>query len=334
MIFSKFKLKALIKSGSVFAAIGMFSLAATPSAAVAANWPDKPVRLVVGYAPGGSTDVLARVIAKNMSEATGQPFVVENRPGANSNIAAESVTRSTPDGYTVFMGTISTATNVSVYKETGYDIDDDLIATAPIAAVPNVLVVNASLPIHSVDDYVEYATINPGKLTFASPGVGSSIHLSGELLKLRAGIDMLHVPYRGSGPALSDLLGGQVDSMFDNLPSAMPHVQSGALRALGVTTQTRNESLPSIPSISEHGIEDYDAYAWFGLFLPAGTAPEIVRSLNELTRGALDDLSTTKQLASMGASPMIMTPDEYREFVHKEIAKWSEVIKTLDIQQN
>lgn len=334
MDFSKLKHKGLKHTSSLFAAIGMISVVAVPSVAIAATWPDKAVRMVVGYAPGGSTDVLARVVAKSMSDATGQPFVVENRPGANSNMAAESVARSAPDGYTIFMGTISTATNVSVYKEARYNIDSDLISVAPLAAVPNLLVVNAKLPIYSVQEYVKYATQNPGKLTFASPGVGSSVHLSGELFKLKTGIDMLHVPYRGSGPALNDLLGGQVDSMFDNLPSVLPHVQSGALRALGVTTQTRNASLPSVAPISEQGVADYDAYAWFGFFLPAGTSPGIVDSLNQLVRGALNDPSTTKQLASMGASPMNMTPGEYQEFVHKEIAKWAEVIKTLDIKKN
>ena len=331
-MFSQLKLKKLLRSSSVLAAMGIVSLSA-PTAAIAA-WPEKPVRVVVGYSPGGSTDVLARVIANNMSEATGQTFVVENRPGANSNIAAESVARSAPDGYTVFMGSVSTATNVSVYKDAGYNIEDDLVPAAPVAAVPNILVVNASLPIHSVEEYIKYAQDNPGKLTFASPGVGSSVHLSGELFKMKSDIDMLHVPYRGSGPALSDLLGGQVDSMFDNLPSAMPHVQSGALRALGVTTQARNESLSSTPTIAEQGVDGYEAQAWFGLFFPAGTSPEIVSAFNDLVRKAVDAPSTIKQLSSMGASPMTMSPEEYKNFVKKEISKWGEVIGTLDIKQN
>lgn len=331
-MFSKFKLMNWVKSGSVLAATGMVSLTAPTT--VLAAWPEKPVRMVVGYSPGGSTDVLARVIANNMSATTGKTFVVENRPGANSNIAAESVARSAPDGYTVFMGSVSTATNVSVYKDADYNIEDDLVPAAPVAAVPNILVVNSSLPIHSVEEYIKYAKDNPGKLTFASPGVGSSVHLSGELFKLKSDINMLHVPYRGSGPALSDLLGGQVDSMFDNLPSAMPHVQSGALRALGVTTQARNESLESTPTIAEQGVDGYEAQAWFGLFFPAGTSPEIVTAFNDLVRKAVDAPSTIEQLSSMGASPMIMSPEEYKDFVNNEITKWGEVISTLDIKQN
>ncbi len=233
-------------------------VASGPALAQAGGYPSKPVRLVVGYAPGGTTDISARMIADVLGKEFGQTFVVENKPGANSNIGAESVARSPADGYTLFVGSISTAINQSLYSKMSYDALKDLDAVALLNVVPNILAVNASVPVKTVQEYIDYAKKNPGKLTCASPGNGSSAHLGCELFKMKTGIDILHVPYRGSGPAVADLLGGQVDSIFDNLPPLLPHVRAGKLTGLAVTTGSRVPFAPEIPTIAESGVAGFD----------------------------------------------------------------------------
>lgn len=323
------------KKGKIFlswsaAAIVLF---VNTAALAAEKWPERPIRLVVGYAPGGATDVIARAVAKGLTDSMGQTVIVENKPGANSNIAADQVARATPDGYTLLFGTISTATNASVYHAKDYNMEKDLTPVAPIAMVPNILVVNAKSPIKSVQDYVAYAKAHPGELTFASAGTGSSIHLSGELFKKAAGVDMLHIPYRGSGPAMTDLLAGTVMSSFDNLPSALPHIQAGSLRALGVTSNKRDPHLPDVQTIEEQGITGYNAYAWFGLFAPAGVSDGIVKIINTHIKQILGTAEFQAQLENLGGQDMYMPQSEFRVFVLNEVKKWGAVIDDVGLRQ-
>ncbi|MBO9354853.1 tripartite tricarboxylate transporter substrate binding protein [Bordetella petrii] len=309
--------------------------AAGPALAQAGDYPSKPVRLVVGYAPGGTTDISARMIADVLSKEFGQTFVVENKAGANSNIGAESVVRSDADGYTLFVGSISTAINQSLYSKLSYDALKDLDAVALLNVVPNILAVNASVPVKTVQEYIAYARQNPGKLTCASPGNGSSAHLGCELFKMKTGIDILHVPYRGSGPAVSDLLGGQVDSIFDNLPPLLPHVRAGKLTGLAVTTGSRVPLAPEIPTIAESGVAGFDVAAWFGLFAPAGTPPEIVQKVNAAVNKALTSdpaLAASYQSNGFLMPPAPNTPQAFQAFMESETRKWAEVVKATNLQ--
>lgn len=305
--------------------------------AQADSYPAKPVRLVVGYAPGGTTDISARMIADVLGKELGQTFIVENKPGANSNIGAEAVARAPADGYTLFVGSISTAINQSLYSKMSYDALKDLDAVALLNVVPNILAVNASVPVKSVQEYIAYAKKNPGKLTCASPGNGSSAHLGCELFKMKTGIDILHVPYRGSGPAVADLLGGQVDSIFDNLPPLLPHVRAGKLTGLAVTTAARVPFAPEIPTIAESGVEGFDVAAWFGLFAPAGTPPEIVLKVNAAINKALTSdtaLAANYQTNGFLTPPPPNTPQAFKAFMESETRKWGEVVKATNLQIN
>ena len=324
--------KIYIKLAGVAAVLAC--VASGPVQAQAGAYPTKPVRLVVGYAPGGTTDISARMIADVLGKEFGQTFVVENKPGANSNIGAESVARSPADGYTLFVGSISTAINRSLYSKMSYDALKDLDAVALLNVVPNILAVNASVPVKTVQEYVDYAKKNPGKLTCASPGNGSSAHLGCELFKMKTGIDILHVPYRGSGPAVADLLGGQVDYMFDSITSAKPHIASGKLRALGVTTTKRSAALPDVPTMQEAGVPGYELMPWFAAFAPAGTPPEAVAKLNEAMRSALADPKVKATLDSIGAEPIGSTPDALRDHLAKETAQWKDLVKERGIKIN
>src|SRR4029453_1006317 len=243
--------------------------------------PPKPVRVVVPFPAGGTTDILARAAAQKLSETWGQQAIVDNRPGAGGNIGAELVAKSAPDGYTLLMGTVGThAINASLYPKMPYDHVKDFAPVILVAGVPNVLVVHPSLPVNSVQELIAYAKANPGKLNFASSGNGTSIHLSGELFKVMTGVQMTHVPYKGSAPALQDLIGGQVQLMFDNLPPSPPQIKAGKLRALGVTSAARAPALPDLPTIAESGLPGFEASSWFGVLVPAGTPPSIVTKLN------------------------------------------------------
>ncbi len=251
------------------------------AAAQAPAYPTKPIRLVVPFPPGGATDILAREVAKHLTEAWGQSVVVDNRPGAGGNIGSELVAKAAPDGYTLEMGTVGThAINASLYSKMPYDHVKDFVPVILVAGVPNVLEVNPSVPVNSVQELIAYAKANPGKLNFASSGAGTSIHLSGELFKVMAGVQMTHVPYKGSAPALQDLLGGQVQLMFDNLPPSLPQIKAGKLRALAVTSTTRAPALPDVPTVAEAGLPGFEASSWFGVLAPAGTPPAIVAKLN------------------------------------------------------
>ena len=295
--------------------------------AAQAKYPDRPVRVIVGFPAGGSTDVVARIIAKELSDGLGQSFVVENRPGAGSNIAAEQVARAAPDGYTLYFVAVTSAINQTLYPNLNFDLLKDFTPVGMGAQVPNILVVNPDLPVKTVQELVTHAKAHPGKLAFASSGSGTSIHMAGELFKIEAGIDALHIPYKGSAPALTDLIGGQVQFDFDNMPSAWPHVQSGKLRALAVTTKERSPTAPDIPTMIESGFPNFDVSSWFGLLAPAGTPPEVVEALNAVMVKAQDNPEVQKRFTAMGAVGQKQTPAEFGAFVKGEVEKWAPVVK-------
>jgi tripartite-type tricarboxylate transporter receptor subunit TctC len=298
-------------------------------------WPAKPVRIVVPFAAGGTTDILARALAPELQKAFGQTFVVDNKPGAGGNNGAAEVAKSPADGYTLLMGTVGThAINPALYPKMPYDHVKDFAPVTLVAGVPNVLVMNPASAqkynVGSVADLVRALKANPGKLNMASSGNGTSIHLAGELFKSQTGTFMLHIPYRGSGPALIDLMGGSMDVMFDNLPSALPHIKSGKLKALAVTSATRSAALPELPTIAEAGgapLKGYDATSWFGLLAPAGTPAEVVQRLQQETAKALGAPALKERLLSQGAIPSGNTPAEFSKLIAAETAKWAQVVK-------
>jgi tripartite-type tricarboxylate transporter receptor subunit TctC len=314
--------------------IALAAAVALPSAALAqANWPTKPVRIVVPFAPGGTTDILARVLAPELSKAFGQQFIVDNRGGAGGNIGADHVAKSAGDGYTLLMGTVGThGINKALYTNLSYDPQKDFAPITLVAGVPNIMVMNAArakeLGINTVPDFIRYAKANPGKLNMASSGNGTSIHLAGELFKAKTGIFMTHIPYRGSGPAVRDLIGGTMDVMYDNLPSAMPHIQAGSLKAFAVTSNVRSQALPDIPTVAEAAnLPGFEASSWFGMLAPAGTPPEIVSRLQVEIAKALNLPEINTRLQGLGAIPSGNTPQEFARLIDSEIAKWAPVVK-------
>ena len=298
-------------------------------------WPTKPVRIVVPFAAGGTTDILARAIAPELQRAFGQPFVVDNKPGAGGNSGAAEVAKAPPDGYTLLMGTVGThAINPSLYPKMPYDHVKDFVPITLVAGVPNVLVMNPAsaekYKVHTVVDLIRAAKANPGKLNVASSGNGTSIHLSAELFKSLTGTFMLHLPYRGSGPALIDLMGGNVDLMFDNLPSALPHIKSGKLKALAVTSGTRSSALPDVPTVAEAGgslLRNYEASSWFGLLAPAGTPADIVNRVQQEVAKSLAQPVIKERLQAQGAIPSGNTPAEFARLIDAETKKWAQVVK-------
>ena len=312
--------------------------AVAPAAVLAqAGWPSKPVRIVVPFPPGGTTDILARALAPELQKALGQPFVVENKPGAGGNVGADNVAKSPPDGYSLLMGTVGThGINQSIYPKLSFDPIKDFAPITLVAGVPNVLVMNPAkaqaLGIANVGDLIRYAKANPGKLNMASSGNGTSIHLSGELFKTLTGTYMVHFPYRGSGPAVMDLLGGSMDLMFDNLPSSLPHIKAGKLKALAVTSAQRSAALPDLPTIAEAAppgskLKDYEASSWFGLLAPAGTPTEIVNRIAQESAKALNAPALKERLLAQGAIPSGMPPAEFAAFIAAETKKWGGVVK-------
>ena len=309
------------------------TLALAPAAWAQAAWPTKPVRIVVPFAPGGTTDILARALAPELSRAFGQQFIIDNKPGAGGNVGAAEVARAPADGYTFLMGTVGThGINVSLYSKMPYDPVKDFAPVTLVAGVPNVLVMNpakaAEYRIDSVPDLIRFARANPGKLNMASSGNGTSIHLAGELFKTMTGTFMVHFPYRGSAPAVTDLLGGQMDLMFDNLPSSMPHIRAGKLKALAVTSASRSDALPDVPTIAEAGpVKGYEASSWFGLLAPAGTPADIINRVQQETAKALANPAIKERLQSQGAIPSGNTPAEFARLIDSEIRKWAAVVK-------
>ena len=303
------------------------------SAMAQTAWPNKPVKIIVPFAPGGTTDILARAMAPELTKAFGQSFVVENRAGAGGNIGADLVAKSTPDGYTILMGTVGThGINKALYAKMPYDSQKDFAPITLVAGVPNVMVMNAdkarALNINTVPEFVAYARANPAKFSMASSGNGTSIHLAGELFKSRTGIFMTHIPYRGSGPALLDLVGGNVDVMFDNLPSALPQIKAGKLKAFAVTSAQRSAAMADLPTIEEAGkLAGFDASSWFGLLAPAGTAPDIVNRIQLEVARSLGTAGMKEKLLAQGAIPGGNTPEQFNAFINAEHVKWAQVVK-------
>ncbi|CAM5787675.1 MFS transporter OS=Rhizobacter sp. Root404 OX=1736528 GN=ASC76_21925 PE=3 SV=1 [Rhizobacter fulvus] len=310
------------------------SLLAPAAVRAQSAWPNKPVRIVVPFAPAGTTDILARALTPELTKAFGQTFIIDNKPGAGGNLGADAIAKSAPDGYNLLMGTVGThAINAALYPKMPFDPVKDFVPVVLVAGVPNVLVMNPakaeSAGIHNVADLVRFAKANTGKLNMASSGNGTSIHLTGELFKSVTGTYMVHFPYRGSGPALLDLIGGTMDLMFDNLPSALPHIKSGKLKALAVTSIQRSAALPDLPTIAESGgvMKGFDASSWFGLFAPAGTPMDIVNRINQETAKSFQSPAFKERLQSQGAIPGGQPPAEFAAFIAAETKKWAQVVK-------
>jgi tripartite-type tricarboxylate transporter receptor subunit TctC len=322
------------RSALISVALSAIAFAAIPAAAQT-SWPNKPVKIVVPFAPGGTTDILARAVAPELSKALGQPVIVENRAGAGGNIGADLVAKSAPDGYTVLMGTVGThGINKSLYSRLAYDPQKDFAPITLVAGVPNVMVMNTetakTLGINSVPDFIRYAKAHPGRLNMASSGNGTSIHLAGELFKSMTGIYMAHIPYTGSGPAMMAMVSGNVDVMFDNLPSAMPQIKGGKLKAFAVTSAQRSAALPDLPTIAEAGgptLKGFDASSWFGLLAPAGTPPDIVKRIQEEVAKALGTPAIKEKMLAQGAIPSGNTPQQFTDFINAEHEKWAKVVK-------
>ncbi|WP_029044357.1 tripartite tricarboxylate transporter substrate binding protein [Cupriavidus sp. WS] len=313
---------------AVAAALG---LAAGPMDAALAAWPDKPVRLIVPAAAGGTTDIASRLVGKRLGEVLGQPVVVENRAGGAGIIGAQALRQAAPDGYTLMMGNIGpNAINYGLYKQLPYRAEDFAPITL-VVSVPNVLVVNPKVPAKSVAELVALAKAQPGKLSFASSGTGQSVHLSGELFKKRAGIDIIHVPYKGAAPAVADLVAGQVTMMVDNLPSSMAQIQAGKLRPLAVTSATRVPELPDVPTMKEAGFDDFQVTAWFGLVAPAGTPPALVARLQKAVAAILAEPEVKTRLAELGGMPGGDTPEHFGNFINAERVRWAKVVKDTGI---
>lgn len=314
-----------------FYAAAIASLFAIAPAA-AQDFPTRPVTLVIPFAAGGSTDLVGRLIAERMSAELGQPVVVENKGGAGGNLGAAQVAKANPDGYTILMGTVAThALNPTLYKKMPYDPVTSFAPVSLLVIVPNVLVVNPDFPAKTTEELIALLKKDPGKYAYASSGNGTPLHLSGELFKSMAGVDMQHIPYQGAGPALIDVLSGQVPIMFDNLPSSSGHIKSGKLRALGVTTAKRAPSFPDLPAIAET-VPGYETYTWNAVFAPAGTPPDVVAKLNAAANKALADPKVQARLADFSATSVGSTPEELGEHVKKELAKWAPIVKATGAQ--
>ena len=301
--------------------------AAVPQQVLAQSYPNKPIKFVVGFAPGGATDVIGRLMAKKIGDALGQPIIIENRAGGSSNIGAEVVARAVPDGYTFYVCAITSAINVSLFPKLAFDFARDFEPVALFANVPNILVVHPSVPAKTVKELIDYARAQPGKLSYASSGAGTSIHLSGELFKMLAKVDMVHIPYKGSAPAMTDMIGGQVQVMFDNMPSALPHVKAGKLRALAVTSAQRSPSAPEVPTMGEAGVAGFDVQSWFGLVAPKGTPKDIITRLNADSVKALATADIKERFMELGAVPGPMSPEAFGDYIRSEIIRWGEVVK-------
>jgi len=301
-----------------------FSIGAV-GAARAADYPTRPVKWIVPYPPGGTTDVLARVVAQWLSEKLGQPFVVDNRAGGGNNIGTEAALRSAPDGYTMLLVNPANGINATLYKNLNFDFIRDVAPVAGIVRTPNVMEVTNSLPVKTVEEFIAYCKANPGKINMASSGSGTSVHLSGELFKSMTGCDMVHVPYKGAGPALTDLMGGQVQVIFDNLPSSIGHIKGGKLRAVAVTSEQRDPSLPDVPTIGET-VKGYEATAWFGIGMPKGTPRDVVEKVNDAVNRALADPKMRERLAELGGKPIAGTPEDFGKVIASETEKWAKVV--------
>src|SRR5687767_15446104 len=309
-------------------------LALAPLAASAQAYPAKPVRLIVAFAPGTTSDIIGRMFADKLTQQLGQPFVVENRTGAGGTIAADQVTKAAPDGYTLLLSTAALPVSAHVYPGLKYDTVKDFASVTVITHSPLLLAANIGFPAKNVQELIQYARANPGKVTFGSAGVGTSHHLTGEKLKLDTGIDMLHVPYKGSGPAHIDLMGGQIQLMFDNIVALLPLVQSGKVRALAVSSAKRHPLLPQVPSIQEAGVKDFETVAWFGIVAPAGTPKPILARLNAETVKAIQLPDVNKRLLDGGSTIIGNKPEEADQFLRDEVEKWGKVVRAAGVKPN
>ena len=303
-------------------------LLCTVPAARAADYPTRAVTLVVAFPPGGASDVLARIVGKKLDQILGQPFVIDNRPGAGGNVAADAVAHAAPDGYTLLLGNNAIlATNAALYKKINFNPDTDFAPIGLVGSQANILVVNPALPVNSMAELIALAKASPGKLNFASSGHGLAAHLAGELFKAEAKIDLIHVPYKGAAPALQDVIAGHVQMMFATASSVVPHIRDGKVRALGVTTLRRSAVLPDIATIDELGIKGFDATTWHGLVAPARTPKEVVAALNRALVAALADPAVKKSLGDLGVDIAGGTPDEFAAYIRSEIPKWTAIVK-------
>jgi tripartite-type tricarboxylate transporter receptor subunit TctC len=318
-------MQRLFRRVAVAAVIGT-ALGVAGAARAQDDYPNHAVRWLVGYPPGGSTDICARLIGQYLSEHLGQQFDIENKPGAGNNLATEVAAHSPPDGYTVFLVNPANTINATLYKSLSFNFIQDMAPVAGFIRVANVMEVNPAVPAHTVKEFIDYAKANPGKINMASSGVGTSVHLSGALFMMMTGIDMVHVPYRGAAPALIDLLAGQDQVMFDNLPSSIAHIDAGRLRALAVTTATRSAALPDVPTVAET-VPGYEASAFFGMAVPAGTPRPIIDKLNRTVNQALASPTVQRSLAEMGGTLIAGTPEDFGKIIADETDKWSKVVK-------
>jgi tripartite-type tricarboxylate transporter receptor subunit TctC len=297
----------------------------------AETWPSRPVHWIISFPPGGANDIVARIIGQHLSDDLGQQFVIENRPGAGGNIGMQSALSSAPDGYTIAFVGPNNAISATLYEKLPFDFIRDSVPVAGMLRLMNVMAVHPSFPAKTLLEFIAYAKANPGKVNFASAGIGTSPHMSGELLKAMAGINIVHVPYRGAAPALTDVLAGQVPVLFDNLPSTLPHIRDGGLRALAVTATKRSPTLPDVPTMAET-LPGYEASVWYGIAVPKGTPPEIVEKLNRAVNATLADPKVQARLADLGGDPMPMTPAEFGTLVANETEKWGKVIRAAGIK--
>ena len=307
------------------------ALAALPYVAAAETYPSRPVRIVVGFAPGGAFDIMARLIGQWLSERLGQPFVIENRPGGGGNIGTEAVVRAPADGYALLLVGVPNAINATLYQKLNFNLIHDVAPVAGIIREPQIMVVNPSVPAKTVPEFIAYAKAHPGKISMASQGIGGSGHLTGQLFQMRAGVNVVHVPYRGAGPALADLLGGQVEFMFAAAPSTIEYVKTGKLRGLAVTTTTRSEALADVPTMAEF-LPGFEASSWFGVGAPKATPAEIVDKLNKEINAGLADPKLRARLADLGGTVLAGSPADFGKLIAEETEKWAKVIKSAGIK--
>ena len=312
-----------LAAGAAFPAVSRIALAQT--------YPSRPVRLIVGFAPGGGNDIVARLMGQWLSEHLGQPFVIENRPGAGTNVATEAVVNAAPDGYTLLFVAPSAAINATLYEKLNFNFIRDITPIAGIMRIPNVMVVNPSVPAQTVPEFIAYAKANAGKVNVASPGVGTSVHLSGELFKMMTGVDMVHVAYKGSAPSLTDLLGGQVQVSFATMPASIEFIRAGRLRALAVTTATRSPALPEVPTIGEF-VPGYEVSTWYGICARRGTPAEVVDKINREINAGLADPTMKARLADLGGITIAGSPDDFGKLIADETEKWGKVIRAANIK--
>jgi len=329
MEFMLFNIKLALRLLLAFACL----LTVAAGRADAAGYPDHPVRIIVGYPPGGSTDISARLFGQWLGEKLHQQFIIENKPGAGNNLGTEIAIKSAPDGYTLYLANPANTVNASLYKHLRFNFLQDTVPVGGFIRVPNVMEVNPSVPAKTVKEFIAYVKANPDKINIASSGTGTSIHLSGELFKMMTGLKMTHVPYKGSAPMLTDLLAGQVQVTFDNLPSSIGHIKAGKLRALAVTTAKRSPELPDVPTVAET-VPGYEASAFFGFGVPHGTPKPIVDKLNAEINAALKDPAMLKKLADLGGIPAPGTADDFKTFLANETAKWEKVVHAANLSIN